>query len=187
MPEVKCICLKCGAEFFRYPSNIANGEGKYCSRKCLYSDRSRFPSPKRNGENIPCKECEKLFYISPSRQKMNRGKYCSKRCMLESFKKMTGNLNGHYKGETHTFKSKNGNRENLFVRDKNGIFKPEYRVIAERVLGRPLTSNEKVHHIDVDSNNNKNTNLLICDNSYHSWLHQRYAKRFAELHLTEAR
>ena len=27
--------------------------------------------------------------------------------------------------------------------------------------------------IDGDKTNNKNTNLLICDNAYHRWLHER--------------
>jgi hypothetical protein len=32
-----CKCLTCGKGFFKYPSQIKNGSGKYCSRKCAYS------------------------------------------------------------------------------------------------------------------------------------------------------
>lgn len=56
---------------------------------------------------------------------------------------------------------------------------PEHIVIAERVLGRKLQPHEHVHHIDMDKTNNQNSNLLICDNSYHKWLHHAYAKEFA--------
>ncbi len=187
MPDsrVKCTCLKCGAEFFRYPSNIVAGEGKYCSRNCFYTSDKKPPSLKRNGRYVPCQECGKMFYTVPSIREQGKGKYCSRKCMSNKFEGRTGKLNCHYKGESHSFRSKNGNREYLFVRDKDGIFKPEYRLIAEKVLGRPLNPNEKVHHVDMNPNNNKNSNLLICSNSYHSWLHHRYARRFAELHLNE--
>ena len=51
----------------------------------------------------------------------------------------------------------------------------EYRRIAAKALGRPLTSNEVVHHIDGDYTNNANSNLLICTNDYHIKLHMRLA------------
>ena len=52
----------------------------------------------------------------------------------------------------------------------------EHRLIAERVLGRPLRKNEVVHHIDGDKQNNKNSNLLICERWYHWWLHIKINK-----------
>lgn len=55
--------------------------------------------------------------------------------------------------------------------------------VAESVLGRKLKDNECVHHINMIKTDNRKSNLLICDHSYHRWLHDRYAKRFAELHL----
>jgi hypothetical protein len=30
-----CTCVVCGTEFYRRPSHIARGEGKYCSRECV--------------------------------------------------------------------------------------------------------------------------------------------------------
>lgn len=31
---MECICLVCGKKFFKPPSHIKKGEGKYCSRNC---------------------------------------------------------------------------------------------------------------------------------------------------------
>ena len=62
------------------------------------------------------------------------------------------------------------------------VHKKEYahRQKAELVLGRKLTTEERVHHVDNDKANNENTNLVICPNEkYHKLLHAR--QRIVEL------
>jgi len=50
----------------------------------------------------------------------------------------------------------------------------EHRVIAERVLGRPLKSGECIHHANEDGRDNSNGNLVICpSDDYHKLLHYR--------------
>jgi hypothetical protein len=57
------------------------------------------------------------------------------------------------------------------------IGKKEYRdehvLIAEKVLGRKLKAGEVIHHIDFNTRNNRNDNLLICTKSFHVWLHRK--------------
>lgn len=50
----------------------------------------------------------------------------------------------------------------------------EYKRIAERALGKPLPERAIVHHVNENPLDNRNSNLVICENiAYHSLLHRR--------------
>ena len=47
-------------------------------------------------------------------------------------------------------------------------------IIIEKALGKPIPINAVTHHIDEDKSNNRNTNLVLCnDLAYHNLLHRR--------------
>jgi hypothetical protein len=52
-----------------------------------------------------------------------------------------------------------------------------HRHIAERLLGRPLSRREHVHHIDRDRNNNLPSNLILLSSSAHAKLHGAIYRR----------
>jgi hypothetical protein len=50
----------------------------------------------------------------------------------------------------------------------------EHILVAEVALGRVLPKSAVVHHVDLCSSNNRNSNLVICqDQAYHMLLHAR--------------
>ena len=53
-----------------------------------------------------------------------------------------------------------------------GKWRPEHRVVAERLLGYKLKSWEHVHHIDGRKANNHPDNLYVCTNRQHAHAHR---------------
>jgi hypothetical protein len=56
----------------------------------------------------------------------------------------------------------------------SGGYVKEHILIAEKVLGKHLPEGVVVHHVNTITDDNRNSNLVICqDSSYHSLLHKR--------------
>ena len=61
-------------------------------------------------------------------------------------------------------------------------YEPEHRIVMERMLGRKLSSDEHVHHIDENTLNNSPSNLQIVSRSEHCKIHCQNQKRAARGH-----
>ncbi len=55
---------------------------------------------------------------------------------------------------------------------ENG-YAPKHRVVAEKMLGRPLSNNEVVHHKDGNKTNNRKSNLKVMTKEEHFKLHNQ--------------
>jgi len=61
-----------------------------------------------------------------------------------------------------------------YVRIKRHPVSPyyaEHKLIAERLIGRPLRDDEVVHHINGDKTDNRPENLMVMTRSEHMKLH----------------
>ena len=73
MSKIERICQVCGNIFYTKPSWIKNGNGIYCSRKCMGIGQTT--KVKR-----VCPVCGEVFYTAPSNIKRGNGIYCSRKC-----------------------------------------------------------------------------------------------------------
>lgn len=154
--RVSVICGGCGEEFKAKPSETKRGKGNYCSRKCYFDWR-------RKNRTISCEKCGESFERHNAKRR-----YCSRECFnranndKEVFQYTTYLSNGGYPTKQS---------------------KTMHRAVAERVLGRPLSRYEVVHHINGKKEDYRNNNLIICTQSYHRIIHDRMSRKYMEEHF----
>ena len=195
-------CLNCGKEFTTIPAEIRKGGGKFCSRKCAYAFRtihktikclncgkefkqltfnSKFCSrkcaqqyrSKKLSVAKTCLNCGKTFIVPKHREKT--AKFCSKKCQYQY---KTGKNNPMWKSDDSIY-----NRYRKYytvITDSNGNRVFEHRAIAEKILGRPLSKKEVIHHIGTkypmndprNKSDNRPANLyLFPNNKEHTTYH----------------
>jgi hypothetical protein len=97
-----------------------------------------------------------------SAQRARRGLYRYRR----------GDGDGKYLDADGYFKIYDGDGRRLFY----------HRVVAERMLGRKLKPEERIHHINFDKTNNREENLYVCrDRSHHFRVHFQGLEILGEL------
>lgn len=132
-------CEACGKEFYVTKYNASR---KHCSFECRKSHSKEFS----------CHQCGKSFVRSPSQWTRGQIKgFCSKECRHEWMRAQPPKANKHSCG----YKIKNS----------FGKQKKEHRMVMESYLGRPLTSDETVHHKNGDRGDNRIENLELWDKS----------------------
>lgn len=140
-------CDNCGVEFDCKPGHKARNKHFFCTRECGYAFKSKKKS-------VKCDWCEKEFPKKKSDIKRSKYNFCSVECCL-GFKRWTG-LTGR----------------GVIV---DGVY--IHRKIIEDAIGRTLTSDEEVHHIDFNHHNNRLENLIILSKSEHSKIHAARKER----------
>ena len=155
---VEYDCIVCGTHCrkSRSPAGMKTPP-KFCSQKCSGVHKSlNKKGPTQNFKGT-CKQCGKEFttYKSPSR---DTPKYCSVKCTGSS---QTGENNPAYNGGRYIC---NGYWVRFVPDHPNATAKGvmlEHRLVMEEKLGRYLTREEVVHHIDFDKLNNHPDNLML--------------------------
>jgi predicted nucleic acid-binding Zn ribbon protein len=120
----------------------------------------------RTGRTVACAVCGREFYAA--QWELRQGKrHCSYEC---------GNV---AKRGRELVSGTRYVRKDGYAAVKIGVrqYQLEHRLIMERHLGRPLTPNEHVHHINGDRLDNRLANLRLLTNSDHGKLHGAGAAR----------
>lgn len=116
-----------------------------------------------------CKGCGRTFTVREAEVKRGNGRFCSKRCRL------TGEGNPSWKGGVSH--SSDGY---VSIRTEPGRHVREHVVVAERALGHRLPLGAEVHHFNENRSDNRNRNLVICqDVAYHRLLHMLRRRQLA--------
>lgn len=74
----------------------------------------------------------------------------------------------------HRWKGGSFDKQGRLYMSYFGVKKYDYVLKIESILGKELPKGVVVHHVDENHRNNKNSNLVVCENqAYHMLLHQR--------------
>ena len=162
-------CKQCGIEFKRSPAQIVGDT--YCSRKCFATARLKLetrvcaicggkksvnagsvcwdcrPSVLRKGKEVPCRHCGVPLWSTPSKPRV----YCSHQC---TGKGRIGHKNPAYvDGKAQT------PYPSIFKSARAKVLKRDCGVCFVCYSDKPLD----VHHIDRNTNNNEEWNLVsLC-------------------------
>lgn len=147
------VCPSCGITF----RENRTGQ-KYCSHACAFAG-------KRNRIQVSCSHCGCDILITPSKKRYY--KFCNRDCFTAWMRRTGG-------GRRWLLTNGGVSCQNgyVFLREGQRKYRAEHRIIMEEHLGRPLTSDEIVHHIDHDKTNNDISNLQIVTRAEHARLHK---------------
>lgn len=144
-------CVRCGKGFYAAPSQ--QNKSKHCSRACL----SLTIKDMRPEGNRRCRHCHKKFRTNPAyiARRKSAGIYCSNKCFY-----------------AHKAIPRKGKRDSLGYITMRGTKNiRQHRWVMEQHLGRKLSTNEHVHHINGKKTDNRIENLEVMTASKHHRLH----------------
>lgn len=174
-------CTQCGVLF--YPRVTT---AQFCSRQCHNAYQAR------NAIISACEQCGDEFSSAPSSAQWRKNRFCTKRC--EGLSRIERPLEREHNGKP----AKCDRFGYVFLWEPehpgatHGGWIAEHRLVAEEIVGRQLTSEDEVHHVNRIKHDNRPENLMVVDGKTHAVLskHERagdrdllseYIKRFGPL------
>jgi hypothetical protein len=149
-------CENCGGVFtaIRSPTAVrGDGWRLYCSKKCYVEGSRKF-------EEKPCIHCGAMFYPRSAKHDATQ-RTCSMKCAAEFF----SGANAHnFQGGVYVQKS--SNHKFVLIGKREGYvskYTAEHRLVIAKYLGRMLTRNEVVIHINNQPSDNRLSNLFLCE------------------------
>ena len=162
------VCHICGQSVLRKPGELRRNRHSFCSIDCYRKHQAITGRAERT-----CSSCGKPFRGFSSLLKKHE--CCSRACSSLLRRKHHGRKafldDQGYWCITPKYSEDGGGRVRV------------HSLIAARVLGRPLKDGEVVHHINLETRDNRHRNLLICTRGYHRIIHSKMAYLYAAEHL----
>ena len=132
-------------------------------------------------ETMICPNCSKVFHPHDLRAGIRKQRFCSKRCSAKhtvpiriKFGKEHPCWNG---GKTITATGYYEINCRTHFNPGNDSNRLEHRVVMEKHIGRCLSKNEYVHHINGNKLDNRIENLMVLTPKEHTTLHHRMRKK----------
>lgn len=125
-------CGHCGKSVWVRPSADIPGVTRYCSPECSNE------AQRAGRVEQTCQHCGKVDLVPPSKV----SPYCSRECNGAARRRAPGETWVDDQGYVWEFVAEGGRR-------------PQHRLRMEEVLGRPLLSEEEVHHLSGDRQDNR--------------------------------
>ena len=119
---------------------------------------------------LTCEWCKQAFECQSSPSILKRRRCCSQQCWLKihNSPERNGNLSRKYAQRRGDVLRGTGSKHRYV---KQGG-QHQHRRVMERHLGRKLTSDEVIHHIDGNGKNNAIENLQLTDRREHMRIHR---------------
>jgi len=178
---VQLKCGYCGKEFVRLKTETRkNKHGKnYCSRECACLGNSE-----RVKVKIKCDWCGKVIIRKKGRVGKLPHHFCDRKCCYKwKSKHLIREKSPTWKGGR--YHTTDGYIKVYAFEHPNNVtgYVWEHRLVMEKKLGRYLTKDEIVHHLNGIKDDNREENLLVTTRKRHEngTLVKLYTERIREL------
>lgn len=175
---IACVCQHCGRCFQQRAAVVNRGDGRFCSRSCAAKSRTGIDNPNWRGGGsalFNCAECGREVRTRAV-ARVNRGtkKFCSHECYGEFKKLKVGAKSPRWKGGRRISSGRILIYQPNHPRAQRCGCVLEHVLVAEKVIGKFLPAQAVIHHVNENTADNRNKNLVVCENqAYHMALHGR--------------